>query len=139
MTTNSNSNATERYFNLPTFLRYLHSSYSTFLHFHLHSHFTNIFWPLASHHDSHTSRRFIRAFGSAYTLCVHPFIYNIITLSYNPHVLFSTCSRRHLAFPAFLPRFDLSHCFPALIPYCIPALTLSLSCFRSALQDSHRP
>jgi len=139
---NLKSNASERYFNIHTFLRYLYSSYSPYLHlpFALPSYFTNIFWPLASHHDSHTSRQFIRPLG---LLALHTFFASIYphttssALSYSSPILFSTCLedilRVLLSYIAFT--FTL---LSALIPYSIPVLALSHSCFCNAFQDSHR-
>ena len=52
MITNSNLNATERDFNLRTFLRYLYSSYSTYLHLHFLSHFRHLLtFPRFTHLD----------------------------------------------------------------------------------------
>jgi len=136
MTTNSNSNATERYFNLPTFLRYLHS---TFLHLHLHSHFTNIFWSLASHHDSHTHLDDLFDL-LGFWLCIYSLRPSIRIQHCHPFFQFSRSLLHMLpktsCIPAFLRRFDVSHCFLTLIPYCISALA---SCFRNALQDLASP
>ena len=111
-----------RYFNLRTFLRYLDSSYSTYLHYL--SHFCHPL-ALASYYDSHTSRRSTRPLG---LLVLHIFF-----VSTHSH----TTSSPFLTILLFSSPHALEDTLPFLLSYVALTFT-SLSCFDTILHSYSR-